>query len=86
MVNNPPCFYYRTGLSSVVVPDGDEATVLAVADRYQVGYLLLDANAPPGLVPIFMGTRRGARLIEEAEFQGGPQGEPLKIYRILPSP
>jgi hypothetical protein len=86
MVNNPPCFYYRTGLSSVVVPDGDETTALAAADRYQARYLLLDANAPSGLVPIFEGTRKEPRLVEETEVEGGPQGEPLKIYRILPAP
>lgn len=86
MVNNPPCFYYRTGLSSVVVPDGDETTALAAADRYQADYLLLDANAPSGLVPIFEGTRRDARLVEGTEVEGGPQGKPLKIFRILPPP
>jgi hypothetical protein len=86
MVNNPPCFYYRTGLSSVVVPDGDVTTVIAVAEKYQVGYLLLDANSPSGLILVYQGLSPSGQLHEVSRIENGPQGGPLKIYRILFSP
>ena len=49
MVGNPPGFYYHTGIQAVVVPNSDLKTLLAVADRYQVAYVVLDQNRPHGL-------------------------------------
>ena len=46
MANNPPALWYHTGRPSVVVPApvGDVETLLAVADRYEVTYVVLDHN------------------------------------------
>lgn len=44
MVNNPPGFYVATRRPAVSIPYGDLETVLAVAERYQVMYLLLEFN------------------------------------------
>jgi hypothetical protein len=46
MVNNPPAFWYYTRRPAVVVPApiGDVETLLAVADRYGVAYVMLDRN------------------------------------------
>jgi hypothetical protein len=62
MVNNPPGFYYHTGMSSVVVPNGDVETLLVVADRYKVVYVVLDRNRPSGLAELYAGNERHPRL------------------------
>ncbi len=53
MVGNPPGFYYHAGALSVVVPNGDAATLLAAADRYGVSYVVLDQNRPAGLAQVY---------------------------------
>ncbi|MDH5506409.1 MAG: hypothetical protein OEZ02_04245, partial [Anaerolineae bacterium] len=54
MVGNPPGFYAVSGRSALAVPNGDEATVLAVAKRYGVRYLLLEKDHPRGLDEIYL--------------------------------
>ncbi|MEJ2708364.1 MAG: hypothetical protein P8074_12185 [Anaerolineales bacterium] len=44
MVNNPPGYFIASGRGAIPVPDGDVATLQAVAQRYQAGYLLVEAN------------------------------------------
>ncbi|MBN1640044.1 MAG: glycosyltransferase family 39 protein [Anaerolineae bacterium] len=46
MVNDPPSFYYHARRPCVAIPNGDLETVLQVADRYEVAYLVLDRNNP----------------------------------------
>jgi hypothetical protein len=46
MVGNPPAFWYHTHRPAVVVPNGDVETLLVVADRYEVAYVVLDRNRP----------------------------------------
>ena len=53
MVNNPPGYFIASGRSAIPVPDGDAATLQAVAQRYQAGYLLVEANHTPFLDPIY---------------------------------
>lgn len=44
MVNNPPGFFNITGYSSIVIPGGDSAQMLAAAARYGADYLILEAG------------------------------------------
>ena len=44
MVNNPPGFFVATGRPAVVIPNGDIDTVLAVAKKYHVRFLVLESN------------------------------------------
>jgi 4-amino-4-deoxy-L-arabinose transferase-like glycosyltransferase len=71
MVNNPPCFYALTGWEAVPVPDGDPATLLAAADYFHVGFIILDSNVPNGLLPLYNGTVSLARLSMIWEDQEG---------------
>jgi hypothetical protein len=48
-VNNPPGFHLATGLSAVVIPNGDPAALRAVVERYGVDWVVIDANLPVGL-------------------------------------
>ncbi len=53
MVNNPPGYYVSTGRPAIVIPDGDVETVLAVAQKFGVRYLVLEQNTVEGLLPLY---------------------------------
>jgi hypothetical protein len=62
MVNNPPCFYERTGMQAIPIPDGGPDTLLSAADRYGAQYVILDSNVPNGLLPLYQQTLSVPRL------------------------
>jgi hypothetical protein len=74
IVRNPPGYFVRTGRSAILLPYGDEAMVLAVADRFSAKYLVLentnslgevrDLYENPGGYPafVYLGEVAGARL------------------------
>ena len=64
MVNNPPCFYVTTGFQAVPVTAGTPAMLLDAVDRYGIQYVILDANVPDGLRPLYQGTVTLSRLKE----------------------
>ncbi len=43
-VNNPPAWYLATGRSSIVIPNGGIAELLAAARRYNATFLILEAG------------------------------------------
>ncbi len=57
MVANPPAFWYYTQYPAVVVPNDDVETLLAVAERYSVRYVLLDRNHPMPLADLYTGEK-----------------------------
>jgi 4-amino-4-deoxy-L-arabinose transferase-like glycosyltransferase len=71
MANNPPAFWYYTRRPAIVVPTSDPQTLLAVADRYGAGYVILDRNAPSQLWGVYTGEESHPRLQPVAEFEEG---------------
>jgi hypothetical protein len=53
MINNPPGYYLAALRPAVSIPYGDLEVVLAVAERYQVKYLLLEFNQLQGSENIY---------------------------------
>jgi hypothetical protein len=54
MVANPPGFFLASGNSAVAVPDGDVHTLLIVAKRYGVNFVVLEKGSiPVGLDSIY---------------------------------
>ncbi len=54
MVANPPGFYLASGNLAIAVPEGDVNTLLTVARRYNVLYLILEeGSVPAGLLPVY---------------------------------
>ncbi len=53
MVNNTPGFYLANGLPSIVIPDGDESTLLSAAENYGATYVILESNHPQGLNDLY---------------------------------
>lgn len=48
MVNNPPGYWLATGRQAVSIPYGNADTILAVAQRYQIHYLILEIDQVQG--------------------------------------
>ena len=44
IVRNPPGYFIGSGRSSVSLPFGDESTILAVAERYNARYLVIEKD------------------------------------------
>ena len=42
IVRNPPGYFIASGHASVALPFGDESTLLAVAEKFNAGYLVLE--------------------------------------------
>lgn len=69
LINNPPGFFLASGRSSIVIPDGDIASLLAVARRYDGKYLLLEPSHPRGLDELYQtpGDRPGLRYLTRVD-------------------
>jgi len=62
MVGDPPAFWYHTRRQAAVIPNGDVETVLEVAERYGIGYVLLEPDHPAPLESLYAGQETPARL------------------------
>lgn len=79
MVVNPPGFHLATGHPAIAVPDGDLATLLEVAEKYEAQYLVLDAGSTPqGLTPVFDDPSAQPGLKYLGEMEG------IQTYAIAP--
>ena len=61
-VGNPPGFTYHTGHASIAIPNGGVDTLLAAARRFGAKFVLLEANLPAPLLPLYNNPQRDARL------------------------
>ncbi len=68
MINNPPSFYYHTGLRSIVIPAGDVETLLRAADQFGAKWLVLDPNRPEPLSRLYARASSQERLALVAAF------------------
>ncbi len=69
--NDPPSFYVASGHSGVFVPNGDPDSLLAVIRQFDVDYVLLDQNRPPGLSEIYSEKLKLPWLCLKAHLDGG---------------
>jgi hypothetical protein len=52
-INDPPSFHWVSNRPALVIPNGEEDVLLAAMNRYQVKYVVLQKNHPPGLSDLF---------------------------------
>jgi hypothetical protein len=78
MVNDPASFTYHSGLPSLSIPNADLDTTLAVMDRYEAQYLLLDGNYIP-LRALYRAPQSDERLTLLASFGDG--ADRLYLFR-----
>ncbi len=82
MVNDPPTFYYQTGLSAVVVPDSTPTSIQTLAARFGLRYLILDENRPQPLAALYDGSQivPFLRLLPPGTFNAP---DSVRIYEVV---
>jgi hypothetical protein len=56
-VNNPPGYFLASGRPAVVIPDGDSSSLLEIARKYKISYLVLEENTVNGLLNLYKNPR-----------------------------
>jgi hypothetical protein len=80
-VNNPPGFFLASGMRAVVIPNGDASVLHQVADRYDVGWVVLDVNHPAPLAPLYAAPDSADWLSLEAQVQD-EAGWPIYLLQV----
>lgn len=81
IVRNPPGYYVRTGRSAVLLPYGDESTVMNVADRYSAKYLVLEkTNSLGGMQGLYENPQSNPAFVYLDELNG------TRLFRIVTMP
>lgn len=80
-VNNPPGLYLATGAPSVMIPNGPPEALRGVVERYDVEWVVLDANRPDGLASLYQAPGSLPWLTLARRIEGLPGGDVL-ILRV----
>jgi hypothetical protein len=72
-VNNPPAFFYHTGYSAIVIPNGSPETLLRAMGDFDARWLVLDGNLVPELWPLYQNPTGDLRLVLRQTFVSGGQ-------------
>jgi 4-amino-4-deoxy-L-arabinose transferase-like glycosyltransferase len=83
-VNDPPGFYLVSGLPCVVVPFGDASTLRVVVDRFNVEWVILDANFPAPLAGVYANPGSVPWLALRGQIDDS-QGRPVYLLQVIPS-
>jgi hypothetical protein len=79
IVSNPPGFFLASQNPAIALPDGDTATILALAERYAARYLILEPGAiPAGILPLYESPQAYPGLVYLGEV------EEARVFRIQP--
>ena len=54
LINDPATFHWVTFRPTIVIPSGDESTILSVMDRYGADLVVLQINHPPELSGLYL--------------------------------
>ena len=77
IVRNPPGYFIGSGRSSVSLPFGDEATILAVAERYNARYLVIEKGGTfEAIQDLYDNPRDNPSFVYLGEVDGA------RLYRI----
>ena len=80
-INNPPGFYVSSQKGSVVIPNGGEAELHKVVDRFAVEWVVLDVNHPEGLAALYRDQAKVSWLEEKARLLDH-HNEPVLIFEV----
>jgi hypothetical protein len=85
-VNNPPGWYYFTGLPSLVIPNGSTDTLLEAMASGQARWLVLDVDRPAGLADLYAAPQTTEpRLSLRATF-ADQSGRPVYVMETAGTP
>jgi hypothetical protein len=80
MVGNAPGFTWHTDQTSIAIPNEPLETILAVADRYDAQYLILDHTRPRTTDDLYTGKETAPQLILRRTAGGKEQNQ--QLYEI----
>jgi len=80
-VNDPPGFFLGTGIPAVVVPNGSEETLRQVAKRYDVRWIVLEADHPAGLDELYRNPSGSSWLGPPLRFND-PGGRAVLLFEV----
>jgi hypothetical protein len=78
MVRNPPGYYLMTGRSAIVIPYGDETSLLEVARRFDARFVAIEAAGAAGPIKVVYDNSGDASLRFLGEIN-----EPNNVTRIF---
>jgi len=80
IVRNPPGYFIGSGRSSISLPFGDESTILAVAEKYKAGYLVIEKDGTfEGIQDLYDHPQDNQSFVYLGEVDGA------RLYRIEPA-
>ncbi len=85
VVNDPPGFYYFTGHSSLIVPNGGPEVLLRVMNDFGARWAVLDANYPAGLETLYRSPASEPRLALRAAF-ADDNDRPVYLFELKAVP
>ena len=77
MVRNPPGYFVMTGRSAIVVPNGGEVTMAAVAKRYDAKYLVIESAGAAGPIKAVYENKNSQRFTFLGDIDG------THIFRVV---
>lgn len=80
-VNNPPGLNLATGLEAVVIPDGPPEALRQVVSKFNVDWILLEANHPSELNSLYSDPNSLAWLSLIDTFED-PSGQPVHLLQV----
>jgi hypothetical protein len=63
MINNPPGYFAATSKPAIVIPDGNEKTIILVAEKFHADFLVLEKNHVKGLTELYNNPRSKPGLL-----------------------
>jgi hypothetical protein len=78
MVRNPPGYYLMTGRSAIVIPYGEESSLLSVANRFHARFVAIEAAGASGPIGVIYNNKGDAAL----HFLG-EVNEPNNVTRVF---
>ncbi len=81
IVRNPPGYYISTGRSAIVLPFGDESTILTVAQKFNARYLIIEKAGTYAAIQKLYDEPQGNSSFD---YLGEVDG--ARLYQINPAP
>jgi hypothetical protein len=81
IVRNPPGYFISTGRSAIVLPFGDETTILSVAQKFDARYLIIEKDGTfPAIQMLYDEPQSNPSFMYIGEVDGA------RLYQINPAP
>jgi hypothetical protein len=78
LVRNPPGYYLMTGRSAIVIPYGDESSLLSAANRFHARFVAIEAAGASGPIGVIYNNKGDAALHFLGEIN-----EPNNVTRVF---